>query len=196
MKDELFWLQVSALGQVAGAFATFLAVVTSLYIALHGRKPRLRVVVGERMILGGHEHGGKLLTFSVANQGERPVHVSGLGWRTGWLSFGPRFLRRQYAVQLTGGIGLGSDPPYQIEAGAAVSSYAVMSNVLEATRKRKGRPFFTRDWPGLGRRNTAVWGYAYTADGHTIHVRAEKALVEVLAEAERAALAEAEPPDA
>lgn len=186
--EELYWVKVSALGQVAGAVATFLAVAASLYIALHARKPRLRLVVGERMLVGGVEHGMELLCFSIANQGERPVHINGIGWRTGWLRWGPKFLKRQNGIQMTGGVGFGLVPPYEIQPGASVASYALMTNVLDNAKERKTDPFFTRDWPWLGRRKTAVWGYAYTADGHTVHVRAEKDLVEALTTAERAAL--------
>jgi hypothetical protein len=96
---------------------------------------------------------------------------------------------------MTGGVGFGQDPPYQIEPGASVSSYALMDNVLANAKERKGDTFFTRDWPWLGRRKTAVWGYAYTADGHTVHVRAEKALVDALAKSEQALLIVNEAPE-
>lgn len=182
---ELFWVKVSAVAEVAAAVATFLAVVVSLFIALHARKPRLKLTVGERLIIGGAQDGLSLLMFNVANAGERPVHINGVGWRTGWLRWGPHFLRRQFAVQMTGGTGLGQDPPYEIQPGAAVASYALMENVLSYAKEKTGRPFFTRDWPLLGRHPTAIWGYAYTADGHTIHVRAEQSLVDALAGAER-----------
>lgn len=182
---ELYWLKVGALSQVAAAVATFLAVVVSLYIALHGRKPRLRLVVGERVIIGDGQIGPPLLTFSVANKGERAVHIMGVGWRTGWLRWGPRFLRRQHAIQMTGGAGFYSkDPPYELQPGAAASSHALLANVTDSIKAKSGDPFFARDWPIIGRRRTAIWGYAYTADGHTIHVRAEKAIAEALAEAE------------
>jgi hypothetical protein len=122
--------------------------------------------------------------FSVANSGERPVNINGFGWRTGWLRWGPVFLKRQHAIQTTGGIGYGQDPPYEIQPGAAVSSYALMENVTNNIKEKSSKPFFARDWPWLGRRRTAIWGCAYTADGHTIYVRTERSLVDALAEAE------------
>jgi hypothetical protein len=122
--------------------------------------------------------------FSVVNAGERPVHIRGIGWRTGWLRYGPKFLRRQVAVQMTGGMPYGVDPPYELQPGAEKSSYALMDNILENTRKKAGVPFFSRDWPILGRRRTRILGYVYTADGHTVHVKAEAPLVSKLFEAE------------
>ena len=144
------------------------------------------------MIIGGGEIGPPLVVFSVANAGDRPVHISGIGWRTGWLRWGPKFLRRQHAIQMTGGMGYGQDPPYEIQPGASVSSHALLENVTNSIKEKSGRPLFARDWPIFGRRKTAIWGYAYTADGHTIHVRAEKTLAAALANAEGGASAVSE----
>lgn len=186
---ELYWLKVGAIGQVAGAIATFLAVVASLYIALRSHKPRMRIRVGERLIIGGSAYDpDRVLVFSVANTGERPIHVRTVGWRTGWLRWGPSFLKRAYAVQLTGGTVTPVAPPFEVPPGAEVSTYANMANVLEHARDRTKRPLFTRDWPILGRRRTIAWGSVSTADGHTRHVPVEKSFLEAIVKAEKEAL--------
>ena len=188
MKEiELYWLKVSALSQVAAAAVTFLAVLVSLYIAFRGRRPRLKLKVGERLIMGGGADELAVLMFSVANAGERPVHVRGIGWRTGWLRWGPTFLKRRAAVQVTGGAGMGQDPPYELQPGAEGSSYALMENILGFLGERQAEPFYTRDWPLFGRRATSVRGYVYTADGYLFHSRPEKSLLSQLVQAEKRA---------
>lgn len=172
-----------------GAAATLLAVLASLLIAFRTRKPRLRLrVYVSRMFGAGAnpEHG--FLTFSVVNAGERPVYLRGLGWRTGWLRRGPKFLRRLSAVQIMGAP-MGLEPPFEIDAGQEVSSYAPLDQMIAFARERHTDPLFTRDLPfGLGRRAIRVQAYAYTADGHEVRVRPEKSLLDRLAEAEQDAV--------
>ena len=67
--EELFWTKLSAMGQVAGSVATFLAVWVSLRIASQSRRPFLRLVVGKRLIIGDFDGDMRLLMFDVANRG-------------------------------------------------------------------------------------------------------------------------------
>lgn len=188
---EICWTMVSAIGQVAGAIATFLAVIVSLWIAFHGRKPRLTLSVGERIVMGGVAPDVRLLVFDVANMGERPVHVRGLGWRTGWVRWGPSFLRYQYALQIVDPGPYGTPPPYELQPGDAASSMVLLEHVLAASTTRAGPPFFSRDLPILGRKGTKITGYAYTANGYMIRAKAEKALRKTLIKSEIDALAPA-----
>lgn len=193
MDQQQFWTIVAAVGQVAGAVATFSAVVVSLYLSTSARKPRVKLRVGERIIIGGGVDDRRVLMFSVANVGERNVHVRSLGWRTGQINWGPEWLRRQAAVQLTGGVPGGTDPPYELLPGAEISSYADIANVLDYCRERSDRPIFSRDIPFLGRRKTSVRAYVTTADGYVIKVRPERALVDALVQAEAEARRKALP---
>lgn len=59
----LFWTKVAAIGQVAGAIATAAAVIVSLWIAFHGRKPRLKLTVGMRGLCGFGLRLGQSGTF-------------------------------------------------------------------------------------------------------------------------------------
>ena len=88
---ELFWTKVAAISQAVAALGTFIAVGVSLWLATYGRRPKLKLTVGERLIFGGGEDTGRLLMFSVVNASERPVFIRGIGWRTGWLRWGPAF---------------------------------------------------------------------------------------------------------
>ena len=183
--QELYWTKVSAIGQAAGAIATSLAVATSLYVAFRGRRPRIKLTVGERLIIGQPPQANvAVLAFTIVNAGERPVHIQGIGWRTGYLRKGPEFLRRQVAVQTAGGVALGKEPPYELQPGASQTTYALLENVLSWTAKKKGKPFLTRIVPISGPRQTRIEGYVYTADGYTFRVAAEALLAKKLAEAE------------
>lgn len=186
--EELYWVKVGAVSQVLAALATFLAVFASLFIAFHAHRPRMRLKVGKRVIIGGDEDIGALVMFEVANAGERPIHVRGIGWRTGWLQRGPKCLQRKSAVQLAM-TNLGKEPPYEIQPGAAISSYQEVAAFVAGAHERKEQPLFTRDWPIWGRRATRIRAYAYTAAGHTIYAKPEKSLLAVLAQAEIDALA-------
>ena len=123
--------------------------------------------------------------FEVANSGERPVHIRGIGWRTGWVRWGPSFLKTKAAVQLTDDFGsdLGRRPPYELQPGASQSSYQILHEVLN--RPLESGPFFTRDWPLFGRRGTRIRAYAYTADGHTVTIKPEKGLNKSLVKSEK-----------
>ena len=181
----LFWDKWSAIGQLLGAAATFLAVLVSLFIAFQGRRPRLKLRAGIYQFVTNGEFSDPILLFEVANAGDRPVHIRGVGWHTGWLRWGPKFLRLRHAVQVTGSIVGSIDPPYELQPGGYAASYAKMSDVLEHARERKDSPFFTRDWPVLGRRLTRVRAYAYTADGFEKAARPAKDFLQEIAVAER-----------
>lgn len=193
--DELFWTKITAIGQVAGAVATFIAVAVSLRIANYGRRPRLRLRVTNSVVIGGMADGITFLAFEVANFGDRLAHVQGIGWHTGWAFRGPKFLNRKAAVQLAQGsamFGLGKEPPYELPPGAKITSLCDW-DAMVAFASQRDEPFFTRDWPLFGRRQTRVRAYAYTADGYTFEVKPESTIVEALIIAEKAAKFDTEP---
>lgn len=187
---ELYWTKVAAIGQVAGAVATFLAVVISLYLARDSRRPRAAVRVGERLIIGG-QMDLEVLMFSIANVGIRPIHVRSVGWRTGFFRMGPRCLRQQHAIQLTGGVIGFPEPPFEVAPGTEISTYCLMSNIIQRCEDNSERPFFSRDFPIVGRRRVPVRGLVHTAEGRTFSVRAEPGLIARLASAEKQAAIEA-----
>jgi hypothetical protein len=188
MKDPMiFWAKVSALGQVGGAVATFLAVIVSLWIAFRRPRPAIRLTITEKLLIGGASDGTAFLTFEVTNLGERTVFVRGIGWRTGWFRKSPGFLQSKAALQRATAAetyGVGQEPPYELPPGQAISSYCEMENLIAYGRER-AEPFFTRLWPALGRRATRVRGYVSTADGHMYYAKPPKALRDKLASAER-----------
>jgi hypothetical protein len=87
--DELFWVEVDAIGQVAGAIATFAAVLTALYFALREQSLRIRVSAGLWKLV--NDSGvTPVITITIDNIGLRKVGITSIGWTTGY--FG-RFFR-------------------------------------------------------------------------------------------------------
>lgn len=188
-EPELYWTKVAALGQVFGAIATFLAVIVSLWLAYHARKPRLRVRVTLQTIIGGMTDGLDFLAIDVANTGERPVHIRSVGWRTGWPTRWPSFLARGAAYQMTPGaemFGLGTQPPFELQPGASASMYCDMDRMTSHAGDRP-EPIFTRNWPVIGKKGTRLRACVFTADGHVFYAKPAKALAVALIAAEQAA---------
>jgi len=68
---------------IAGA-ATFSAVLVSLHLARRTEKIRLNAFVGLRLLfLGDGSPSEEHLNFGVTNLGDRPVTVTGVGWKVG-----------------------------------------------------------------------------------------------------------------
>ncbi|MEO1921048.1 MAG: hypothetical protein ABGW84_04075 [Sphingomonadaceae bacterium] len=184
--EELFWTQVSALGQVAAAVGTFAAVILSLWLSLRSGRPKIKLRVGEWTLIGPEKSlDENLLVFSVANTGSRPAMITHIGWETGWLKHGPTFLKKQFAVQTFSGTDHGLDVPFDLPIGAKAECSVKLNNILQWVEEKRGRPFFSRDFPKLGRMTTKVRAYASTADGHTFYAKVDPNFVEKAASIEK-----------
>ena len=185
----MYWIKFGAISQAAAAIATFLAVATSLWIAFYGLRPKLKVDAAIGRIYGaGPFEGEPLLCFKLANVGERRAQILSIGYRTGWLPFGPSFLRYKYALQKFD-VAITDDPtpPYIIEPGEERSNFAFKSILMEYSGKRQGDDcFFSRVYPFFGQRRTRAIVIANLAGGRTIHGKMDKYFVSELAAAEAA----------
>jgi len=81
----LYWTKVAAIGQVAGAIATFLAVVIALVQSRAERSLRVRVRARLGLIVDGRGQT-EVMTYEVENTGLRPVVVNGMHWATGFIN--------------------------------------------------------------------------------------------------------------
>lgn len=181
---SLYWQKISAIGQVAGAIATFAAVAVSLWLSLRIQRPRLKLIVGERLIFADEQLDQRVLMFQIANVGDRTIQVKGFGWRTGRLSWGPRSLRRKYAVQVFDRAVL----PIVLQPAESAQYFADMKIVLAHCRERTAEPFFSRDWPIFGRQAVTIWASISTSEGYNFYVRLELATCRNLVQAEIEAL--------
>src|SRR3546814_17145288 len=95
MDESLFWTKVAAIGQVAGAAATFLAAWVALYLGRTDRQFRLRVTATFQNIVSS-QGSIKVTCIQVENIGMRTARIEGFGWTTGnanvW-SFLPQAIR-------------------------------------------------------------------------------------------------------
>src|SRR3546814_13065455 len=82
MDESLFWTKVAAIGQVAGAAATFLAAWVALYLGRTDRQFRLRVTATFQNIVSSHG-SIKVMCIQVENIGMRTARIEGFGWTPG-----------------------------------------------------------------------------------------------------------------
>ena len=82
MDETLYWAKLSAIGQIAGAIATFSAVVVTLYLTRVERRIRIKVSAKLSQIVT-QEGAVPVLSISVENIGLRKAKVEGLYWMGG-----------------------------------------------------------------------------------------------------------------
>ncbi len=145
----LLWTQVGAIGQVAGAIATAAAVIVSLWIVQSERRAQIKIWAGLMVTVAGDGSPFEdIITIRIANHGLRRVHITTVGWRTGWLSFGPAWLKHQYAVQMfdrpVSQI-TSPRPPFDLEPGREIALYLTPDTYIERPDMRE--EFFNRKRP-------------------------------------------------
>lgn len=144
----LFWTIVGAVGQGIGALATAAAVITSLWVVISERKPNLRVSAGLRLsIIGDGSPATDVIGIQIANQGQRRVTCTAIGWRTGYLRRGPEFLKYRMALQNPAYEHGSVQLPFDLEPGEE----KFLAQNVEAYRltvaNGAGREFFCRQLP-------------------------------------------------
>jgi hypothetical protein len=174
----LFWTAAAAIGQIVGALFTAAAVAVSLWVVLTERREKLQFAAGRRVIIGALPQTLDVVAFELVNLGLSSVHVTTLGWRTGWLSRGPDWMRYRHAVQLFGS-GLGSEPPCDLAPGRRMSSAFPLSSATEE-RPATDDIFAPRKVPLLGWCRPPVYATVYTARGTHIAIRVETPLRDAL----------------
>lgn len=182
------WNKWAAIGQLAGAAASFAAVVTSLYLAKRAEKPKLILRAGQRIILspGATGPAPEVIDITIRNAGVLTAHISQFGWRAGrWPFKRPLWAIRQVAIQLPGDMGLGTHTPFELPPGQRRTMIINQENFMSWLAEKKGEPFFARQWPLLGLRRTPIWVVAHLENGLTIRSRVERELAEALYQAER-----------
>ena len=198
MSGTEFWTKWSAIGQIAGAFGTFAAVITSLYLSRRGEKPRLNICAGVRILIsqGSTKPYPEYVSITVRNVGTQTAHVTQFGWRTGlWKWKWPAWLKRQHAIQTSGMLRISEDPPFVVPPGTKRDTMLNKELFLESIANKSGGPFFAKDWPVLRRRPTAIFIVAHLESGISVSARVEDELADELFAAERKAISAQTPAD-
>jgi hypothetical protein len=151
---EVDWDKWAAIGQIAGALGTFLAVLTSLYLARDSIRPKLALRAGIRIVIeaGAQEPFPKLIVFEVRNVGMRDVYVDQIGWRVGrWPFRWPAWLTSGFAVQTFGTVFESTNPPFALAQGRRATSMLQFEQTIRNIHGRHGeRPLFAKLWPVIG----------------------------------------------
>lgn len=158
------------MGQIAGAGATFAAVVTSLWIALSERRPRVALSIQQWLFIGDDLDDDQI-GFRVTNQGLQPISVTSYGWTVG------RF-RKRHAV-----INHSQDHPFQppLPCSIQVGQNVMFLNCPDAFAHsvREMPDFFS--WSLMGRRYPRkLQGWVNLSFGTYKRVRVAKELRQTL----------------
>jgi hypothetical protein len=143
----LFWAKVGAIGQVAGAAATFLAASIALYLARSERAFRLRVSARFAQIVD--QRGAiPVLSVEVENIGYRSVRISGFFWTTGYantLRILPKMLRIRSAHQMPDyEWAINPDFPWTLEPGESRSTHIRRADFIEGFSQPHPQDLFRR----------------------------------------------------
>lgn len=154
--EILLWTKIAAIGQVAGALATFLAVVFALILARAERS--LRVRVNARFAAIVDIHGStSVMTYEVENIGLRPVVVTGMHWTTGFpnrFGFMPRPLQLKAAFQMPDyEWSINENFPWRLDPGESKSTHMrrqeFIESFVEPNQHDLFRQFFWQKRPRL-----------------------------------------------
>lgn len=102
MDATLYWTKVAAIGQVAGAAATFLAAFVALHLARSERLIRLRVRARFGRVVDALGSTNAVF-IEIENIGLRPARVTSVGWATGYanaIRLLPKALQLKSAFQI------------------------------------------------------------------------------------------------
>lgn len=143
----LFWTKVAAIGQVAGAIATFAAVVVALILSRTERQLRVRVSARFGYIVDVNGHT-EVMTFEVENVGLRPVVVHGIHWTTGWynrMGLVPKIFRVQSAFQMPDYTWpINPNFPWRLSPGESQSSHIRRQDFIEGFADPAPKDLFRR----------------------------------------------------
>ena len=146
-----WWTAFGAVAQALGAIATFAAVAVSLWVVTSERAMKARGSAGIRIMFAGDGTPGVYMVgIEVLNVGVRPFHVSSVGWRTGWLTRGPKALQHRFAIQNTSVLLNQKPGPHIVEPGRNEGFYTNIADMKSPDHEESRTDMFRRRVPILG----------------------------------------------
>jgi hypothetical protein len=153
MDETLYWAKLSAIGQIAGALATFSAVVVTLYLTRVERRIRIKVSAKLGRI-ATQEGATPVLSISVENVGLRKARIEGLYWMGGiprwrvprpirW--FIPKWLDQESAFQVPEyDWHINQNFPWRLEPGESQSTHFHRQGYFEDFTEQMGDVLFRK----------------------------------------------------
>lgn len=151
--SALYWTKVAAIGQIAGALATFAAVFVALYLARSERRTRLRVTAQHAQIVDALG-ATKTVSITVQNIGLRAAKIDGVGWIGGLPSWSiprlvrwaiPRWLRQQTLHQIHDySWAINENFPWRLQPGESKSTHFRRDKFFDEFTSKQGEAFFRK----------------------------------------------------
>ena len=182
MEDPIvFWTRLTAIGQLAAATATFAAVAVSLWITLSARRPNVKLSANMSKLMGAGDADMDVIAFDVINCGQQLVQINSIGWRTGWFRRGPKWFKRQPAIQVAGGLPYGNNPPFELAPGQKGNVIVSLHSFVEADCSERSFQYFRRKLPLMNKYIGAnIYATVSLASGKTVMARPSKSLARFL----------------
>lgn len=191
----VWWTAFGAIAQALGALATFAAVTVSLWVVLSERSMRGRASSGIRVMFAGDGTPGiYMVAIETLNTGLRPFQVTSVGWRTGWLSRGPKSLRYRFAIQNTSMMLHQRPGPHIVEPGRNEAFYSRVSDMKQHGRGDAGDEMFRHKMRFLG--DAPIWAMVNITGRKPLYARVSDELALFLRTNQHASTTDDEPAEA
>ena len=157
------------------AIGTLAAVVVSLYLASQGKRVKLNITVGHRLMVtpGQGRPYPEYILISIINIGHKEVQITNIGWKVGFFK-----KQRQHAIQVIEQDGLSSPLPVWLKYGEQANYYIPLSD------KREWLEGFIKDFYKCHLKSrvkhTKIW--VSTSLGKTLESTIEKGLQKIILE--------------
>lgn len=177
------WQFINTFADWVSAVGTVSAVWVSLWLARNASRPKGRITANVMLLAGDGELSPHFLDIAVANTGDRPFTVTGVGWRVGLP------LSRRYAYQKTDGSPdyAPSDPlPFELHIGRRASWRIDLERVYKRDNTTWTQHFankFLGKWPAIDLWTLRV--QAFTSTGHVFTARPSDDVIRKLREARK-----------
>ena len=145
---SLYWTKVAAIGQVAGAIATFLAAGIALWLSLSERRVNIRISAKFWTMHCANGIFIPMVAITVDNVGHRRAKILMFGWTTGYanhIRILPKIFRLRSMFQNPDYTwDINPSFPWTLEPGESKSTYMKRDLFLKEFEKSRGLDLFRK----------------------------------------------------
>lgn len=131
---ESTWRFINTFADWFAAIGSIMAAVVALYIASRASRIYAKASVGHRIVIAVGDRGPppEFVMFKIVNNGDRPIRITGIGWR--WGLFKRRYAMQNYSqvesstlpVELSHGQEANWPVPFALKSGPWIAKFADM----------------------------------------------------------------------